>query len=92
MVRYFFDISDGHFLRDETGTELPDLGAARRIAVDIIAELLKGRGDQFWKGDEWELHCREAHDTRLFSLTFMGADAPALTGPTRSPDPAKRSV
>ena len=82
MVRYFFDISDGEFLRDDVGTELPDLAAARRTSVDIVAELLRGRGEAFWDGDEWELHCRTADDIRLFTLIFMGVDAPALIGST----------
>ena len=82
MIRYFFDISDGKFIRDDVGTELPDLAAARRAGVDIVSELLRGRGAAFWDGDEWELHCRTADDIRLFTLTFMGVDAPALTGST----------
>ena len=80
MGRYFFDISDRKFIRDEVGSELPDLTAARREAVDAMAELLKGRGDEFWSGDEWELHCRDEHGIYLFTLTFMGTNAPATRG------------
>ena len=37
MVRYHFDIHDGIDLRDEAGTELPDIAAARTHAITRAA-------------------------------------------------------
>ena len=49
MERYFFDIHDGIDLRDDTGTELPDVVAARAHAISRAAQYVSeldgdGRG------------------------------------------------
>ena len=40
MPRYFFHVDNGEFIPDETGTELPDLYAARREAVRSAGEMI----------------------------------------------------
>lgn len=42
MPRFYFDSSDGdHFLRDETGVDLPSREAARREALKGLSEMAK---------------------------------------------------
>ncbi|MCI0752750.1 DUF6894 family protein [Teichococcus vastitatis] len=44
MPLYFFDIFDGtQLLRDEEGSDLPDLKAARDDAVALLPDLIKSR-------------------------------------------------
>ena len=39
MPRYFFDIHDGTDTRDEEGTELPDLPAVRKAAMNVLPKI-----------------------------------------------------
>lgn len=39
MPRYYFDVHDGHFHRDEEGTECEDFEAARREAMITLPEI-----------------------------------------------------
>ena len=42
MARYFFDSFDGaEFIRDEVGTDLPDLAAAQNEASRALSEMLR---------------------------------------------------
>ncbi|MFC6738341.1 DUF6894 family protein [Methylobacterium tardum] len=41
MPRYFFDIHDGQFQRDEEGVECADFEAARREAVASLPEMAR---------------------------------------------------
>ncbi len=41
MPRYFFDIHDGHFQRDEDGTECADFEAARREAMIVLPDIAR---------------------------------------------------
>jgi hypothetical protein len=77
MPRYFFDIRDGTYIPDETGTELPGLDAARREAVSLSAGLLRDSAVTFWNGDEWKIEVKDDTGLILFSLMFVAVDAPA---------------
>ena len=49
MMRYFFDFDDGRRqLRDDDGSEMPDLQASQDEAVDFLFEILrcKLRGEE----------------------------------------------
>ena len=41
MPRYFFDISDRSFHRDEEGSECEDFGAARELAMRSLPEIAR---------------------------------------------------
>ena len=62
---------------DYTGTELPDLLAAKHKAVQISGKLLSERPEVFWTGEEWSLDCCDPTDLVLFTLNFVAAMAPA---------------
>ena len=78
MPRYFFDIRDGEYLRDEVGTDLPDIEAARVQAVVLSGGLLQERPSKIWDGEEWRLEVRKGPKV-LFALTFMATSAPDLS-------------
>ena len=78
MSRYFFDHSDTTFTADVDGAELGSLPEARRAAFEVLCGLMKGRSDEFWSSDEWEVQCRDARGLRLFTLTVLANDAPAI--------------
>jgi hypothetical protein len=43
MSRFYLHMCDGSdFAEDEEGVELPDLAAARRIAIDSLRDILAG--------------------------------------------------
>ena len=48
MPRYFFHVDNGEFIPDETGTDLPDLQAARREAVRAAGEMIDEAQESFW--------------------------------------------
>lgn len=44
MARYFFDLTDNSTLfRDDEGTDLPDVGAARIEATYALTDMARGR-------------------------------------------------
>lgn len=49
MPRYYFHLIDGSEFRDDTGEDLPNLGAARRNALLVLGEILNARSDRFWQ-------------------------------------------
>lgn len=68
MPRFFFQIDDFDLVPDVEGTELPDLTAACGDAVDILAERLKGSGNELWQMKQWELDISDATGTLLAKL------------------------
>lgn len=83
MPRYFFHVHDGSRLPNYSGTELPDLQAAKHMAVRMSGKLLSEQPERFWNGEEWSLDCCDATDLILFTLHFLAAMSPA-TGSTRA--------
>ena len=72
MPRYFFDLRDGQFIPDDTGSELAGLNEARVQAVMLAGALLKDNpGGQFWEGHDWNVEVREGAGPILFTLTFF---------------------
>lgn len=49
MPRYFFHTEDGQCIRDDEGEILADDHAARGVALAVLGEILRYRGDEFWK-------------------------------------------
>jgi hypothetical protein len=47
MPRYFLDIVDGTRIVDEEGQELPDIAAARAVAVAGARSIMR---EEIWKG------------------------------------------
>lgn len=77
MPRYFFHVHDGERLPDYVGSELPNLEAAKKMAVQLSGKLLSERPDVFWNGEEWSLDCCDPTDLVLFTLQFVASMSPA---------------
>ncbi len=87
MPRYFFQITEGEFLPDPDGVELADLSAARRMAVDIAAERLRGSGEEFWHARHWgvEIHDESGAVLSALSVTTASAAADRVTAEPGTP-------
>jgi hypothetical protein len=72
MPRFFFNIHDGTSFIDRQGTELPDLAAVRREAIQTTAKILKDSAD-YWDGTEWRLEVLNEAQQMVMQLTFTAA-------------------
>ena len=77
MPRYFFDIRDGTYIPDSTGTELPNLDTARSEAVSLAAGLLRDSPTTFWNGHEWKIEVKDDTGLILFALVFAAIEMAA---------------
>ena len=84
MPRYFFHVKDGCSVRDDEGTELPDIYTAQAEAIRMSGEILRDMGAKFWNGTEWSLEVADGRGESLFVLRFSAEEKPALT--KRQPD------
>ena len=77
MPRYFFNIDDGRSPRDKEGTELKDLATAKCEGVKLAGRIICEDSDRFWDRREWGLTVTDSAGLILFSLAFLGTEAPA---------------
>jgi hypothetical protein len=65
-----------HSRRDQPGSELPDLVAARREAVRAAGEMIDDARKSFWEHMmPWNVHVTDSENRLLFPLQF-GAKIP----------------
>lgn len=76
MPRYFFHVIDGIALPDREGTELPDLKAARAMAICTSGQILHDMGERFWDGTEWRLEVADKEGQVLLVLHFLAETGP----------------
>lgn len=76
MPRYFFHVINGTVLLDHEGIELPDLQAARAMAIRTSGELLYGLGEH-WEGTEWHLEVADEAGQVLLALHFLVEQEPS---------------
>lgn len=67
MPRFFFNTNNDVELRDEEGTELPDIDAARRAAIRYAGELLRD-GPRLDFDATWQLRASDAFESVLFTI------------------------
>lgn len=79
MSLYFFHYSDGIVVRDDTGTDLRDIEAARVEAVKLAGQMLVDGAAGFWSHEEWQLRVADEDDLTLFTLEVVGTAAPAVS-------------
>lgn len=75
MPRYFFDSIDGDRFHDDEGMDLADDAAARREALVLLGEVLRERGDAFWKTGRFTLSVRNEDGGTVASLTTEASHA-----------------
>lgn len=78
MTRYFFDLRDGSYYPDETGTVMPSMKAAKCEAARRIAGLLQADPEKFWAGDEWEMEVKDETGLIFFSICIIANEAAAI--------------
>lgn len=77
MARYFFHVTNG-VDRDTEGVDLPTLAQAKCEAVKAAGEILCEESSAFWDSKEWGMTVTDAKGLTLFSLSFVGTEAPAI--------------
>ena len=72
MPRYFFHVDNGEFIPDPSGTELPDIQAARVEAVQAAGEMINEKGQSFWEHmTPWVMNVTDSNKRLLFTLEFV---------------------
>ena len=89
MPIYFFHTDNGDCHVDSDGTELRDLDAAKAVAVQIIAELLRGEAVAFWKTRALRMVVTDDCGLTLFRLRLSAVVEPT---PGDAPATARRAV
>ncbi len=69
MPRFYCNVHDGEPFLDQKGTDLPDLAAARREAIQTSARMLKDSAD-YWDGHEWRMEVVDETGRVVLILTF----------------------
>ena len=77
MPKYFFQQTGGPTALDAEGFDLPDLVAARRMAVRTACAMIAQAVEDFCATGEWQMTVTDETGLVLFSLTFFASDAPA---------------
>ena len=70
MARYFFNVIDGKFLADDVGAELPDLAAARAMAIQTAGAILRDEGSRLSPDAEWLMFVTNEARQMVFKLRF----------------------
>lgn len=77
MPRFYFHVEDGSSL-DEDGEDLPDLAAAKHVAVKLAGQVISETAATFWDAGELGIRVTDQAGLTLFRLEFFGVESPAL--------------
>ena len=77
MPRFFFNLQ-GSTLPDREGYDLPDVAAAKLIAVQTACAIVSQNAVELLEQGEWQLDVSNEEGLTLFSVTFFTTDAPAV--------------
>lgn len=90
MAHFHFHAADGAKFRDLDGEDLPDLEAAKAVAVEILAEMLPGKSDVLWKHKTFGIYVKDEQGRLVAVLTTVATLDPfpgvATPRPGASPD------
>ena len=76
MPRYHFHAADGTQFRDEDGEELPDLDAAKEVALAVLTEMLPGQSVDFWENRLFTVSVKDETGRLVAVLTTTAAVDP----------------
>jgi hypothetical protein len=76
MPRYFFHTADGSVSRDRTGTELPDAGSAKTMAVKFASQCLANQPDQVWQNHQFRVDVTDEQERTVFTMILVAIDGP----------------
>lgn len=77
MPRYFFKTEDGQVHRDQDGTELSGLSAARVHAIRYAGDVMSNEPDVLWDGNEFHVEVSDEKGALLFTIICHAQNAPA---------------
>jgi hypothetical protein len=77
MPRYFFSTADGERDKDDEGSELPDLSAARVAAIKYAGAIMEHEPAVLWDGRDFRVEVTDEHDMLLFTIITLAVNAPA---------------
>ena len=80
MSRYFFHRTNGGFVPDREGTELPDLDTARVEAVQFVAGTIRDRPEYVWEGKDFGVEVADETGMLLCTVIVLGIDAMTARG------------
>lgn len=90
MPRYFFHVEDVASDTGATGLDLPDLDAAKAMALRTSGEMLRDADASFWTLEKpWRLRVTNAEGELFFALSFhveAAAVEPSSHAPCRTAD------
>ena len=72
MPRYFFHITDGVEIRDEIGSDLPDIEAVRKEATTSSLEIIRYLGEKFWTSKLWSMTVEDESGAEMLRLEVSG--------------------
>lgn len=78
MPRFFFHSEDGQCFRDQEGTVLPDLAAAKRDGVKILGELMLHDPDLFLATESFRIIIQDDRGLTLYVVEMSGLAGPAV--------------
>lgn len=81
MTRYHFHAADGVAIQDLHGEELPDLQAAKDVALDVMAEMLPMKRRDFWAHKVFSVSVKDDQGRLVAVLTTT-----ATVDPTDQPE------
>jgi hypothetical protein len=73
-ARYFFHVIDSRSIIDNQGTEFPNLRYGCTEAIRLAGAILRGGGDEFWTGTEWQMTVTNASGQSVLKLRFSADD------------------
>jgi hypothetical protein len=77
VPKFFFNLQGGA-MPDREGVELPDVAAAKMVAVQTACAIISQNVSEVLERGEWQMAVSDEQGLALFSLTFFTTDAPAV--------------
>ena len=74
MPRYFFNMIDGKFLADDTGTECSGMAEARDQAITTAGSMLRDQSSKFHNCHQWQMHVTDDAKNTVFWLRSSAED------------------
>jgi hypothetical protein len=76
-MRFFFNLAGAVYDPDNEGIELESMSAARIMAAQSAAELIRDRPELVWMGEEARVEVTDSNRLLLFTVIVIGVDSPA---------------
>lgn len=78
MPRFHFNVHDDRALLDDTGTDFPNIAAAKAHVARFVGEVIRESGATFWDSNMWRLEVTDESGLVLFVIHVSAAVSPAI--------------